>query len=332
MYNALEEGGPRNGVMTGVDDFVAEHDKPLRVVVLPIYFGLAIVVEEERLARQPELAAELDRLESAEGRGRPARGGRGGPPPGDDLPAQRVLPALRAARPGDRPATCGIVKAALLERALPRPRGPVRAAERPHHRRPGRWFANELRDPARNDQIAYRRVAPQPPRPGRARRRRGDVVRSRTPRWAAPQLDHLERCLDAVRTDEVPGDLVECGTGRGGGAIFMRAYLDAHELPDRQVWVSIAFRSAPEPAARSRPFPRQGVAGFRADLNLVRDGFERFDLLDDRVRFLQGLDGRHPRRRAHRADRAPAHRPQSSGPRSRPCSTRSTTGWRRAGS
>ncbi len=30
------------------------------------------------------------------------------------------------------------------------------------------------------------------------------------------------------------------------------------------------------------------MAGFRADLNLVRDGFARFDLLDDRVRFLQG--------------------------------------------
>ena len=55
--------------MTGLDDFVAEYDKPLRVVVLPIYFGLAIVVEEERLARQPELAAALDRLESAAGRG-----------------------------------------------------------------------------------------------------------------------------------------------------------------------------------------------------------------------------------------------------------------------
>src|SRR5664279_1515283 len=33
MHNALEEGGPRNGVMTAVDDFVAEYDKPLRVLV-----------------------------------------------------------------------------------------------------------------------------------------------------------------------------------------------------------------------------------------------------------------------------------------------------------
>ena len=101
MHNAEIEGGPRNGVMTALDDFVAEYDKPLRVVVLPIYFGLAIVVEEERLVRQPALAAALDRLEGADGRARSARGGRRGPAPGDDLPAQRVLPAVRAARPGD---------------------------------------------------------------------------------------------------------------------------------------------------------------------------------------------------------------------------------------
>ncbi|HMS86914.1 MAG TPA: TylF/MycF/NovP-related O-methyltransferase [Acidimicrobiales bacterium] len=68
MANAVLEGGPRNGVMTAIDDFVAEHPKPLRVLVLPIYFGLAIVVEEERLARQPELAAFLDWLEGLEGK------------------------------------------------------------------------------------------------------------------------------------------------------------------------------------------------------------------------------------------------------------------------
>ena len=45
MCNAIEEGGPRNGVMTAVDDFVAQHPEPLHVLVIPIYFGLAIVVE-----------------------------------------------------------------------------------------------------------------------------------------------------------------------------------------------------------------------------------------------------------------------------------------------
>ncbi len=67
LCNAEVEGGPRNGVRTALDDFVAEHDRPLRTVVLPLYFGLAIVVEEERLARQPALAAALDRVEGPDG-------------------------------------------------------------------------------------------------------------------------------------------------------------------------------------------------------------------------------------------------------------------------
>jgi hypothetical protein len=68
MCNALVEGGERNGVMTGVDDFVAEYDRPLRLLMLPVYFGLAIVAEEAHLAEVPALAAAFDRLESAEGR------------------------------------------------------------------------------------------------------------------------------------------------------------------------------------------------------------------------------------------------------------------------
>ena len=51
LANAMTEGGPRNGVMTALDDFMAQHDRPLRKLVVPIYFGLAVVVEEELLAR-----------------------------------------------------------------------------------------------------------------------------------------------------------------------------------------------------------------------------------------------------------------------------------------
>ena len=67
LANAIEEGGPRNGVMTGLEDFLAEHDRPTRTVVIPIYFGLAIVAETEMLDANPELSAFLDRIESPEG-------------------------------------------------------------------------------------------------------------------------------------------------------------------------------------------------------------------------------------------------------------------------
>src|SRR5690606_18417836 len=67
MCNALTEGGPRNGVMTGIDDFVAGYDGELVLKVIPIYFGLAIICTKDRLVEQPELAAVLERIESTEG-------------------------------------------------------------------------------------------------------------------------------------------------------------------------------------------------------------------------------------------------------------------------
>ena len=83
------------------------------------------------------------------------------------------------------------------------------------------------------------------------------------------RLDHLAQCLDLIRQDAVEGDLVDVGTGRGGAAILMRGFLDAYELPEPRVWVADRFAGP-------------------ADLYSVREAFARFDLLDDRVRFLEG--------------------------------------------
>jgi Methyltransferase domain len=40
--SAAHEGGPRNGVLTAVEDFVAAHDG-LRLVVVPVFFGFGVV-------------------------------------------------------------------------------------------------------------------------------------------------------------------------------------------------------------------------------------------------------------------------------------------------
>jgi hypothetical protein len=68
LANAEREGGPHNGVMTAIEDFVAVDDGDWRLVVLPVLFGLAILVEEGRRAAQPPLAAALERIESPEGK------------------------------------------------------------------------------------------------------------------------------------------------------------------------------------------------------------------------------------------------------------------------
>ncbi|MEZ5181017.1 MAG: TylF/MycF/NovP-related O-methyltransferase [Acidimicrobiales bacterium] len=284
MFNAELEGGPRNGVMTALDDFVAEHPEPLRIVVLPVYFGLAIVAEERVLAANPELAAALDRIESVDGK-------------------QRLLEVIEQIRlrgmifqhnvffqrdqKAERAASryLSVIKAALLnEHHLEHEVRLRHLAERLVQGRPA--DVELLRDPPRAGRAQFEQL--------KRERRDGTEVGGRGIASYLPytavgrrRLDDLEAALEQVRADEVPGDLVEVGTGRGGGAIFLRAFLEAHELPDRRVVVVDRFRAAPE-GARSADLRRDKVDGLRSDLNQVRDGFERFELLDDRVRFLQG--------------------------------------------
>ena len=78
MYNAVIEGGPRNGVMTALDDFIAEHDRPLRR-----RRAADLLRPRDRrrggAARRGSRSSPrvLDRLESAEGKRRAARARRG---------------------------------------------------------------------------------------------------------------------------------------------------------------------------------------------------------------------------------------------------------------
>ncbi len=89
-----------------------------------------------------------------------------------------------------------------------------------------------------------------------------------------------------MRTQHVPGQLVSCAEGRGGAGIFLRAYLEAHALTDRDVWLAGRWRAAADD--RTTFTEDDGLAELRPDLNLIRDGFDRFGVLDDRTHFLQG--------------------------------------------
>jgi len=55
--NAVHEGGPRNGVRTGVEDFIASNPTPMKLHLLPFFNGMGIVVPEAR--RTPALDAVL---------------------------------------------------------------------------------------------------------------------------------------------------------------------------------------------------------------------------------------------------------------------------------
>ena len=154
--------------------------------------------------------------------------------------------------------------------------------------RPGAGTAPDptaLRDPARTLPVRYQRLAQ-----AREAGRPLDARRQPSPTFpytdmGRAQLDHLEaRCRERRSRGRVPGDLAEVGVGRGGGGDLPAGFLDAHEVADRTVWV---VDRVPR-HARTERADAGARAPVGADLNQVRDGFDRFGLLDDRVRFLQG--------------------------------------------
>jgi len=114
------------------------------------------------------------------------------------------------------------------------------------------------------------------------------------------RLDDLQRCVETVVEDSIPGDMIEVGTWRGGSSILMRATLDVLGDEDRTVWVADSFQGFPAPvpeageAAASEAYP-DTVEPYLAAFDFlavpaqeVRRSFERFGL-DHGVELIEGF-------------------------------------------
>lgn len=105
------------------------------------------------------------------------------------------------------------------------------------------------------------------------------------------RLRNIRECVTTVLADGVPGDLVETGVWRGGSCIYMRGILAAYGDPDRQVWVCDSFEGLPEHDGRYAADIGDQFHTFTElaiSVEEVQGNFRRYDLLDDRVRFLKG--------------------------------------------
>jgi hypothetical protein len=60
LWNACHEGGARNGVLTGVEDYLAQSQLDFDFLNLPIYYGFGILVTRQRLAANRQLQQVLD--------------------------------------------------------------------------------------------------------------------------------------------------------------------------------------------------------------------------------------------------------------------------------
>ena len=279
LANARHEGGPRNGVLTGMEDFIAEYPHDIRVFRTPVYHGLAIVADMRTLEARPALAGLLDSFEGPAGQ-------RGLLELAEDIRLEAArweqLVFAHHERLIDRSARRYLD---LLARGLVDDLGFEQQLRIDHlldHARKGLPpMVERVMNPAITMQIPTRRLE--------AARATGRTDDGDPPTYFSPtemgrhRLEVLRSKLDEIRTGDIAGALVECGTGRGGGAVFMRGYLDAHEIEDRDVVVIDEFRA---PAA-SLPTPGRGF-DLTATLDDVRGLFERFGLLDEQCRFVQG--------------------------------------------
>jgi len=106
-------------------------------------------------------------------------------------------------------------------------------------------------------------------------------------------LENIRYCVEDVLKNEVPGDLIEAGVWRGGAALFMRGVLAAHDDPKRIVWAADSFAGCPSPEeSRYQEDERAGdwaeESWLAIPLDVVKQNFARYGLLDERVRFLVG--------------------------------------------
>lgn len=106
------------------------------------------------------------------------------------------------------------------------------------------------------------------------------------------RLDNIQKCVEDILDNNIPGDLIETGVWRGGATIFMRALLEAHDIKDRVVWVADSFQGCPFPDKEKYPDDKDDILYTSKELAIpvetVKANFERYGLLDDQVCFLEG--------------------------------------------
>lgn len=119
------------------------------------------------------------------------------------------------------------------------------------------------------------------------------------------RLDNVHHCIETVLGENVPGDFIEAGVWRGGVGILMRAVLAANHIDDRTVWLADSFAGLPAPNPSAYPADRDAdfheYDELAVPIDVVKDAFRRYGLLDEHVEFVPGwFNQTLPKLRNHR--------------------------------
>ena len=105
------------------------------------------------------------------------------------------------------------------------------------------------------------------------------------------RLDNLQKCMETVIGENIPGDFIETGIWRGGACIFMRGVLAAYDVTDRTIWAADSFEGVPPPTwpeDTGFDISRNVLPVLAVSLEVVQALFRRYGLLDEKVQFLKG--------------------------------------------
>ncbi|MDH3705215.1 MAG: TylF/MycF family methyltransferase [Acidimicrobiia bacterium] len=108
------------------------------------------------------------------------------------------------------------------------------------------------------------------------------------------RVDNVDHLVRTAIGDGVPGDLVETGVWRGGLVVLMRALLDSLGDTERTVWACDSFEGLPTPDTDRYPADAAHAVDddlwveTAVSLDQVKANIDRYGLLDDRIRFVEG--------------------------------------------
>jgi len=105
------------------------------------------------------------------------------------------------------------------------------------------------------------------------------------------RLNNIQFCIESVVENKVKGDFIETGVWRGGACIFAKTLFNMFNQ-DRTVWVADSFEGLPKPNVADYPEDEgddlYSLEQLRISKEQVEENFRKFDLLDDKVKFLKG--------------------------------------------
>jgi len=106
------------------------------------------------------------------------------------------------------------------------------------------------------------------------------------------RLDNIQYCIEDILKNDIKGDFIEAGVWRGGVGIFMNALLEVNGVIDRLVWMADSFEGLPTPDIDKYPedagLDLHAVKFLSVSIEQVKENFRKYDLLNNRVRFLKG--------------------------------------------